>query len=120
MSLLTIVGPYVIGLRDLFICFDKYKLLLAIKIWKRKTTIEHQKSVEENKIILNDVDSLKQRIAEAEDVSMNIRVDLDKTKKAFNNSLNGQNEELKTLIKNTEREIQSRSNDNLEKQNIEV
>ena len=51
---------------------------------------------------------------------MNIRVDLDNTKEAFDNSLIGQDEELKTLIKNTEREIQSRSNDNLDKQNGEV
>ena len=94
---------------------------MAIIILNRKTTLELQKNVEENKTILNDVDdSLKQRIVEAEDFSLNIRVELENTKEAFDNSLIGQDEELKTLIKNTQREIQSRSNDNLDKQNSEV
>ena len=42
------------------------------------------------------------------------------TKKSFDNSLIGRNEELKTLIKNTERKIQNRSNDNLDKQTGQV
>ena len=73
---------------------------MEIIISNRKTTLELQKNVEENKTILNDVDSsLKQRIAEAEDFSINIRVELDNNKKAFDNSFIGQDEELQTLIR---------------------
>ena len=64
--------------------------------------------------------SLKKRLADTEDFSLNIRVDLDNTKKFLDTSISNQNEELKTLIKNTEKEMQERITDNMDKQNGEV
>ena len=70
---------------------------------------------------IKEVDNaLKKRLADTEDFSLNIRVDLDNTKKVLDNSISNQNEELKTLIKNTEKEIQERITDNMDKQNGEI
>ena len=77
--------------------------------------------MEANKANIEEVDqSLKHRVGEVEDISLNIRVDLDNTKATFVNDLKSQNQELKNIINYTEINLDSRHNDNLDNQNMAV